>query len=128
MSKTEQPDESGPQADIASVLQTLEALRVLPQGGAYLPWHTGDGCREPTMARNVSFVYGSYRFLCSAVCDGPGLYRPVLVRRLRWPNRGKVSLLSDAVFCATEEEALRCAEAQAVKWVDNRTAHEMLQT
>lgn len=80
------------------------------------------------MARRVSFVYGGYHFLCSAVCDGPGLYRPVLVRRLRWPDRGKVHLLSDVVFCATEEEALRHAEEQAMKWVHDRTAHEMLQS
>ena len=80
------------------------------------------------MVRSVSFAYGNYHFLCSAVCDGPGLYRPVLVRRLRWPDRGKVRLLSDTVFCTTEEEALRHAEAQAMKWVDDRMAHEMLQS
>jgi hypothetical protein len=80
------------------------------------------------MAKSVSFAYGGYHFLCSAVCDGPGLYRPVLMRRLRWPDKGEVLLLSDTVFCTTEAEALWHAETQARKWVRDRTAHEMLQS
>lgn len=75
------------------------------------------------MARSVLLVYEGYRFLCSAERLDRALYRPVLVRRLDWPSEGRVSLLSDADTCRTEAEAIRHAEAQAMKWVHARTAH-----
>jgi hypothetical protein len=80
------------------------------------------------MSRSALFEYGGYQFLCSAQPEGPAMYQPVLLRRLPWPSEEEVLLLSDADPCRTEAEALWHAQVQAMKWVDARTPHELLQT
>ena len=77
------------------------------------------------MARNIVFVYRGYHFLCSAEKDGPGRFRPVVVRDLGWPSGQHVPLMNDADLCRTEAEALRHAERQAIQWADSRSVlHE----
>lgn len=78
------------------------------------------------MAKRVLFVYQGYHFQCSAEREGPGRYRPVLLRKLPWPSEELRPLLSDADTCRTEAEALRHAEAQAMRWVDARATHAVL--
>ena len=74
------------------------------------------------MPRQVLFVYLGYHFHCASEREGPARYRPVLVRQLPWPDERLVTLLSDATTCRTEAEALRQAEAQAMKWADARVS------
>lgn len=82
--------------------------------------HRKRGGGEPTMPRQVLFVYRGYHFHCASEREGPARYRPVLLRQLPWPDERLVGLLSDASTCRSEAEALRQAEAQAMRWVDAR--------
>jgi hypothetical protein len=77
------------------------------------------------MSRNIMFVYRGYHFLCSAEKEGPGRFRPTVVRELGWPSEQRVPLMNDADLCRTEAEAIRHAERQAMQWADCRAVvHE----
>jgi hypothetical protein len=80
------------------------------------------------MPKSVMFMYQGYQFQCSAEREGPARYRPILLRRLPWPSEELKPLLSDGDTCRTEAQALRQAEAQAMRWVDARMAHQLLST
>lgn len=73
--------------------------------------------------RLVNFSYLGRRFLCRAERLGDQTYRPVVVCRANAADQRDVELPDDTdnVSYASEPEALRHAEQQAVRWVHDRT-------
>lgn len=73
--------------------------------------------------RFVTFTYLGRFFLCRAERLDNQTYRPVVVCRSRVADQPDVELPPDTdnVSYATEAEALRHAEQQAMRWVHDRT-------
>ncbi|WP_422086119.1 MULTISPECIES: hypothetical protein [Variovorax] len=73
--------------------------------------------------RLVTFTYLGRFFLCRAERLDNQTYRPVVVCRGRAADQPDVELPPDTdnVSYATEAEALRHAEQQAMRWVHDRT-------
>ena len=64
-----------------------------------------------------AFAHGGVAFFCSAEPDLNGTFRPV-VSRVLTPEDGGIEMLpQDTEAYASEPEALRHAEEQAVRWV-----------
>lgn len=85
-----------------------------------------DGQPEVDEARGV-FSYRGWRFLYGAERTATGLYKPVVRRlsRLAGPAEpAETERLPDdteEIAYATESEAMRHAEQQAMRWVHDRT-------
>jgi hypothetical protein len=73
--------------------------------------------------RLVTFTYLGRFFLCRAERLDNQTYKPVVVCRSRADGQPDVELPADTdnVSYATEAEALRHAEQQAMRWVHDRT-------
>ena len=64
-----------------------------------------------------AFAYRGHAFFCSAVPTAEGLFQPVVTCVGPSPPGARAVLPQDAEPYATEAEALRHAEQQAMKWV-----------
>lgn len=72
------------------------------------------------MSRLV-FTYGDEQFICGAMVEDSGRFRPVLERSRPWPEAE--SLIAGQVqLFDSEWAALRWAEQMAVRWVHEHRA------
>jgi len=65
------------------------------------------------------FAYRGWAFLCGARADGPDTFWPVALRLS--DGGGQTPLPEDTDAYGTEAEALRHAQQQAMRWVNDRT-------
>jgi hypothetical protein len=73
-------------------------------------------------ADEQAFVYRDWHFSCSAQRQpDTGLYQPIVKLNMPGPDGKKTLLPEDVEPYATEAEALRHAEQQAMRWVNDRT-------
>ena len=80
----------------------------------------GSGAEEP----GIDFIYRGWHFRYGAQRTGPGVYRPVVVCLGRGHGAEEKQTLpndTDEIAYATEAEALRHAQQQAMRWVHDRT-------
>jgi hypothetical protein len=66
-----------------------------------------------------AFAYRGHAFLCGARKDGPDTFMPVTLRLS--DGGGQTTLPEDTDAYGTEAEAIRHAEQQAMRWVNDRT-------
>lgn len=67
----------------------------------------------------TAFAYRGHAFLCGVKMEGPETFRPVTIRMS--DGGGQTTLPPDTESYGTEAEALRHAEQQAMRWVNDRT-------
>jgi hypothetical protein len=69
------------------------------------------------------FVYRGWRFAYCARRMNPGVYRPEVICLGEGPGTQETMLPNDTdeIAYATEAEALRHAQQQAMRWVHDRT-------
>lgn len=86
---------------------------------------TTPASEEPvTQERLATFTYRGWFFLCRAERIDDQTYRPVVRCEAREGKGEDIELPNDTseASYATEAEALRHAEQQAVRWVHDRTS------
>jgi len=67
----------------------------------------------------IPFAYRGWAFLCGAKERSPDAFQPVTLRLS--DGGGQTALPEDTEPYATEAEALRHAQQQAMRWVNDRT-------
>ncbi|WP_394791971.1 hypothetical protein [Rhodoferax sp.] len=70
----------------------------------------------------LPFAYHGCQFVCAAVPTGAGLYQPQVLYQFGLPGLEQIALPQDTEPYATDAEAMRHAEQQAVRWVHDRSA------
>ena len=83
----------------------------------------------PAAEQRHLFVYRGWRFNYSARRMATGVYRPVVVCLGQGQAEMSAKLPDDTeeIAYATEQEALRHAEQQAMRWVHDRTGSGQVQ-
>ena len=66
------------------------------------------------------FAYRGWAFLCGAREEEPDTFKPMTLRLS--DGGGQTALPPDTEAYGTEAEAVRHAEQQAMRWVNDRTA------
>lgn len=74
-----------------------------------------------TLISPMPVSFGGHVFVCGAVQTPEGLYQPVVIRRASDKPQGMTQLPPDAEPYGSVKEALRHAEQQALRWVNDRT-------